>query len=358
MSDTTTIDEARAEAFAGTMVSILNHGALALMCSIGHRTGLFDTMAHRAAATSDEMSQFAELDERYVREWLAAMTTGGIFEYDPATRTYRLPPEHAQWVTRAAGADNLALQTQFIGMLARVEELVEACFREGGGVGYEHYQDFHRLMAEDSASVHDNALIEVMLPIVDGLPDRLRSGINVADIGCGSGHAINLMAKHFPSSTFVGYDVSEEGISVARAEAESWGLANATFETRDVADLGAEARFDLVTAFDAIHDQAHPAKVLVNIHHALRPGGTFLMVDIQGSSAVEDNLDHPLAPFLYSISTMHCMTVSLAEDGDGLGTMWGEQLARSMLADAGFESVEVINRDDDPLNSWYIARKG
>ena len=135
------------------------------------------------------------------------------------------------------------------------------------------------------------------------------------------------------------------------------GLGNAEFVVRDVAELGEYERFDLVAAFDAIHDQAHPAQVLAGIAAALRPGGAFLMADIRASSNLEDNLDNPFATFLYGVSTMHCMTVSLSLDGDGLGTVWGEQKARHMLTEAGFSSVEVVGVEADAFNAYYIARK-
>jgi SAM-dependent methyltransferase len=212
-------------------------------------------------------------------------------------------------------------------------------------------------MAEDSAAVHDAALIDAVLPLVPGLPERLAAGIDVADIGCGSGHAINLMAAAYPNSRFTGYDIAEEGIRVARAEAEAMGLGNARFDVRDVTALDLHERFDLITAFDAIHDQAHPAQALAGIAGALRPDGVFLMVDIRASSNLEENLDLPLAPFLYTASTLHCMTVSLALAGDGLGTMWGEQAARRMLAEAGFARVRVEQVAGDIFNAYYIAQR-
>ncbi|HEV2068685.1 MAG TPA: class I SAM-dependent methyltransferase [Acidimicrobiales bacterium] len=351
------IDEARAEAFGQRMAGVLNDACLALLTSIGHQLGLFDTLAGLPPSTSQQVADAAGLQERYVREWLAGMTTSGVVEYDPSARSYRLPPEHAASLTRAAGPDNLAAVTQYIPLLASVEQPLIACFRDGGGVPYSDYVRFHRLMAEDSAAVHDVALLEGIVPLVSGLADRLRAGIDVADIGCGSGHAVNLLADAFPASRFVGYDFSEEAIEAARREAQALGLSNATFERRDVTDLGQSDRFDLITAFDTIHDQAHPAEVLAGVASALRADGVFLMVDIQASSNLEDNLDHPLGTFVYGISTMHCMTVSLALDGDGLGTAWGEQRAQQMLADAGFASVETAHVEADILNTYYVARK-
>jgi SAM-dependent methyltransferase len=351
-----TFDETKSEAFAERMLGVLNDAALALMTSLGHQVGLFDAMAGSGAATSEQIAGASGLNERYVREWLGAMVTGRIVEYDQASGTYALPAEHWSWLTRAAGVDNLAVQAQYIPLLAQVEQQLIECFRHGGGVPYSAYPRFQELMGEESSAVHDAALIDAILPIVPGLVERLQQGIDVADIGCGRGHAINLMAETFPQSRFTGYDLSDEGIAAARAEAERMGLANASFDVRDVAALGVRHAYDLITAFDAIHDQAQPARVLRGIAEALRPGGTFLMVDIAASSNLAENVDLPLAPFLYTISCMHCMTVSLAMDGSGLGAMWGEQTARGMLADAGFEQVEVHNVEGDVFNHYYVAR--
>jgi SAM-dependent methyltransferase len=350
-------DPLRGQAFGQRMLGVLNDAGLALMLSIGHKTGLFDVLSTLPPATSEEVADAAGLRERYVREWLGAMTVGRVVDYDPATRSYRLPPEHAEWLTRAAGPQNLALPSQFIPSLAGVQASLVESFRSGGGVPYSEYGEFHSLMAEASGAVHDAVLVDMILPLVPGLPDRLRKGIDVADVGCGSGHAVNLMAQEFPASRFAGYDFAEEGIAAARRETSALGLGNARFEVRDVADLAEIDRFDLVTAFDAIHDQAHPAQVLASIASALHPDGVFLMVDVRASSNLEENLDHPLGPFLYASSTMHCMTVSLSLGGDGLGTVWGQQTAQRMLAEAGFGSVEVANVEADPLNSYFIARK-
>ena len=351
------VDQGRAEAFAGQLVGVLNDAMLSLMVSIGHRTQLFDAMAEMDWVDSHQIAEAAGLQERYVREWLGAMTAGKIVDHDPPTGTYRLPPEHALSLTRAAGIGNLASFSQFVAMLGKVEDGITEAFRNGGGVPYSAVPEFQRLMAEDSAQVFDATLLDVTLPLVTGLTARLEEGIDVADVGCGSGHAINLMAEAYPNSRFVGYDFSSEGIAVATAEAAVAGLTNARFEVRDAATLSGPPAFDLVTTFDAIHDQAHPARVLQGIHDMLRPGGTYLCVDIQASSDHAGNVDHPMGPFIYTVSTMHCMTVSLALDGDGLGTAWGEQLALSMLAEAGFADVQVARVPGDFLNNYYIATK-
>jgi 2-polyprenyl-3-methyl-5-hydroxy-6-metoxy-1,4-benzoquinol methylase len=346
------------EEFAGRVLQILNDSATALMMSIGHKTGLFDTMAQLPPSTSEEIAKSAGLQERYVREWLGAVTVGGIVEHDPDALTFSLPAERAAWLTRSAGPANLAASMQFIGMVAGVEDDVAERFRIGGGVPYSAYEKFHAVMAEESAAVHDATLIDGILPLVPGIVERLTAGIDVADIGCGSGHAINLMAEAFPASRFTGIDLSVEAIAVARKEAEAKGLTNARFEARDAATVDGSEQFDFVTTFDAIHDQARPDLALAGIAASLRPGGVYLCVDIKGTSTVAGDMDLPLAPMLYAISTMHCMTVSLAEGGLGLGTMWGEKLARKMLADAGFTSVELREIPEDIANNYYVATKG
>jgi ubiquinone/menaquinone biosynthesis C-methylase UbiE len=201
-------------------------------------------------------------------------------------------------------------------------------------------------------------LLDVTLPLVPGLVDRLREGIDVADVGCGSGHAVNLMAAAFPRSRFTGFDLSDAGITAARLEAERKGLVNARFTQRDAAHLGETGQFDFITTFDAVHDQARPDLMLAGVSEALRPGGVYLCGETTASSVLAENLDHPLGPFMYTVSCMHCMTVSLAEGGMGLGAMWGEQTARKMLGEAGFTAIETVHHHGDDLNSYVIASKG
>ena len=210
--------------------------------SIGQKTHLLDLLAQLPPSTSEQIAGAAGLHERYVREWLAAMVTGRIIESDAASGTYRLPAEHAAWLTRAAGPDNLAFQTQYLVLLASVQDEVVACFSKGGGVPYSSFPHFQRLMAEESAHVVDASLLQVSLPLIPGLVERLQRGIDVADIGCGCGHAINVMAQAFPKSRFVGYDISQEGIAAAQAEARWLGVTNTRFEVQEVSGLDTPGR--------------------------------------------------------------------------------------------------------------------
>ena len=351
---TTEIDGARAEAFAGRTIQLLNDAMLSLLLSVGHQTQLLDVLAERGPVTSDELAAAADLDERYVREWLAGLTVGGIVEDDDGR--YTLPPEHAASITRAAGPNNLALLAQYTALFGELEQRIVERFRKGGGIDYAEMPRFQALQAELSAQIYDGGLIEGTLPLVDGLSDRLRTGIDVLDVGSGYGHAVNLIADAFPASRVTGIDISEEGVAAARAEAARLRLSNARFEVRDALSIERGA-YDLMTALDVIHDLPKPAETLAAIHGGLREGGVFLMVDIAASSHVHDNIEHPLGPALYTVSIFHCMTVSLANGGPGLGTMWGEQKALELLEQAGFRDVEIKRVEDDFLNAYYVARK-
>ena len=351
-------DPARAEAFAGRLLRTLNDGALCLMISIGHRTGLFDTLHRGGAGTSPEIAERARLNERYVREWLGAMLTGGVVEYEPGTARFSLPREHAGALTRAAAADNMAVFAQYIGALGYVENEIVDCFRHGGGVPYASYPRFHEVMAEDSGQSVLSSLESHILPLVPGLTDRLERGIDVLDLGCGRGLILARLAARYPASRFTGIDLSGDAIAWARANAA--GLPNLAFEARDLSDFSTWApadAYDFIATFDAIHDQAQPLEVLKGIGTALRSDGVYLMQDISGTGHVHKDVDHPLGTLLYTVSCMHCMTVSLAQGGEGLGAMWGEKKTVEYLKRAGFSRVQTNRLAHDVQNNWYVVRK-
>jgi ubiquinone/menaquinone biosynthesis C-methylase UbiE len=311
-------------------------------------------------ASAEEIARNAGLNERYVREWLGAMITGSIIELDPSTGCFRLPPEHAAFLTRAAAADNLAVFTQYIGLMGGVEDEIVECFRKGGGVPYEKFPRFHEVMAEDSGQSVLSSLESHVLPLVPGLTEQLAAGIQVLDVGCGRGGILLRLAELYPNSQFTGMDLSAEAISSARGEAAQKQLRNANFVVADLSDFDETAPagvFDLITTFDAIHDQAKPRRVLKGIYRALKSDGVYLMQDIRGSSHIHRNIDHPLGPALYTISCMHCMTVSLAQGGEGLGAMWGEEKTHEFLREAGFVSIETHQLAHDIQNNWYVVRK-
>jgi len=353
---TLAFDDAKAEAFANRFVGTLNEAALAIMSSLGHRAGFFDALAANPSLTSRGLAERAGVTERYLREWLGVMVTSGVVDYDPQGGTYTLPVEHAAFLTRAAGPDNMAVTTQFIGVAASVEDAMLERFRTGGGLCYHHFDRFHEVMAEDSAQLIVANLTGAILPVVPGLLARLEDGIDVADFGCGGGWAMMALARAFPSSRFHGFDLCEDAFAATRAEARVEGLSNLRFEARDLSSCQPVGPFDLIAAFDAVHDQADPMAFLRLVRQSLRPQGVFLMQDIGGSRDLEKNIANPFAPLLYTISSMHCTPISIGQGGPGLGAMWGVETAQDYLAETGFVSVEMHRLPHDPINAYFIAR--
>jgi 2-polyprenyl-3-methyl-5-hydroxy-6-metoxy-1,4-benzoquinol methylase len=288
------------------------------------------------------------------------MTTAGVVEVTVDPERFSLPAEHAAFLTRSAAADNMAVFAQYIGLLGIVEDEITECFKRGGGVPYAKFPRFHEVMAEDSGQSVLSSLESHVLLLVAGLTDRLAHGIRVLDAGCGRGRIITRLAELYPNSQFVGLDLSAEAIAYARAQTSGKDLRNIEFAVADLGDYDRTAEpetFDLITTFDAVHDQAKPLSLLRGIHRALKADGLYLMQDIAGSSHIHKNRDHPLGPLLYTISCMHCMTVSLAQGGEGLGAMWGEEKTREYLQKAGFSFIETHRLAHDIQNNWYVIRK-
>jgi SAM-dependent methyltransferase len=342
------------ERFVGDM----NASARLIMVSLGHRTGLFDMMSTMGPASAAQIASRAGLHERYVREWLGAMVTSRFVSYDPDQQTYHLPLSAAACLTRAAVPQNFASMGQWVSVLGAVEGQVLEAFKTGKGVPYCAYHRFHDVMAEESDQTVGAMLESAILPLEPGLINRLKSGIEVLDIGCGAGRSITKLARLFPESRFTGYDLSEEAVGMGNSNAQRQGLKNIQFIIKDATNIDDIQRFDLIFAFDAIHDQAYPDIVLANLHRALKDDGCFLMQDIYTSSYLENNMDHPLGTFLYTVSCTHCMSVSLAQGGVGLGACWGEELAQTMLKAAGFAKIEIYRLEHDIMNNYYVCHKG
>ncbi|WP_246343550.1 class I SAM-dependent methyltransferase [Adhaeribacter radiodurans] len=338
----------------------LNKSALSFMLSIGHRSGLFDKMSEMDFATSAEIARVAQLNVRYVREWLGAMVTSGVVKYSSESKTYYLPKEHAAFVTRQAGVNNIAMAMQNAAVLGEVEDEILECFIKGGGVPYSKFHRFHEVMAEESGQIVLSSLETHILPLVPELTHQLKTGINMLDVGCGSGRVINKLASLYPESQFTGMDLSAEAIANGKEEAANLNLNNVEFIRKDLSDFdqtAPEAEYDFITTFDSIHDQGQPLLVLQGIYRALKKDGIYLMQDINGTSHLEEDKKHPLGTYLYTVSCMHCMTVSLAQNGEGLGAMWGEALTKDYLNRAGFTKIKTNQLAHDIINNWYVIRK-
>jgi len=354
--------------FSEKMSDILNYGAINLAMAIGYRTGLFDVMdTFDSPQSIDAISDRAGLNPRYVQEWLGVMTTAEIVESSQAENgenRYYLPKNCGDLITRRSGNSNLGVYTQEIPLLTTcaMEAVIDG-FATGEGVTYDHYPKFQAFMSQLADAKHRQVLVDKFLPSVDNgrIIQRLASGIQVCDLGCAEGVAVILMAKAFPQSRFVGIDISPEAIDEARRQARRQKIENLDLLVMDAADLKNKREmkglFDYVTAFDAIHDQTRPLDVLRGVNHILTPDGLFSMVDIAANSNLEDNLVHPMGPFLYTVSLMHCMPVGLVGGGTGLGMMWGREKAVEMLEKARFQRVQVLEMSDDPFNLHFFCCK-
>ncbi len=353
------LDPDRMAAFEERLIYALNEGGMLQLISLGHRTGLLNRLADGVTVTSESVACDTKLDERYVREWLGGLTVAGVLEHEHESKTYRLPPEYGDLLSDR-GESNLAVLSQFLPLLGTVEDDIVDCFRNGGGVPYSRYGRFHEIMAEDSGQTVLPALFDAILPLAPEITGRLQTGgMRALDLGCGRGRVLMKMAERYPASEFVGYDLSEDAIGWARDCAAERGLDNVYFEVRDLTDFDCTAEedtFDFVTTFDAIHDQAQPLNVLKGVRCTLKPDGVYLAQEIHASSHHHHDREHPLGPMLYTISIMHCMTVSLAQGGEGLGTMWGRERARDYFARAGFDNVEVYQLPHDIQNDYWVLR--
>ncbi len=354
--------------FSKKMTDILNYSALNLAMAFGYRLGLFDAMdALDSAQTTAVIAEKAGLHPRYVEEWLGVMATANIVELsqdEEGQNHFYLPKAHGNLITRRAGNSNLGVYTQEIPILtmSAMEPVLEG-FHTGEGVSYDRYPQFHTFMTELGNAKYRQVLVEKFLPsVADGaIIRKLQSGIRVCDLGCGQGLAAILMAQAFQNSEFIGIDISEDALHHARSEANKLRLDNLKFYNQDAATLENSQTFcnafDYITAFDAIHDQTRPLSALKGAYAILKPGGLFSMVDIAAATNLAGNLDHPMGPFLYTVSLMHCMPVGLVDGGSGLGMMWGREKAVKMLQKAGFDQIQVLEIPDDPFNYHYLCTK-
>ena len=360
--------DAQSKSFQDKMVDVLNYGSLNLAMGIGYRAGLFDVLdAEATPRSAAAIARLAGCNERYVREWLGVMVCGGVVDLikgDDGTERFRLPKAHGDVLARRSGSGNLGVYTQEIPLLTTCAMArVARGMRSGDGIPYDDYPDFHDFMGQLGDAKHRQVLVDGFLPSVDDgrLVAALRRGIAVCDLGCAQGVATLLMAEAFPASRFTGIDISAEALETARVAAREKGLANIVFEQRDAAALrypnDLSGQFDYITAFDAIHDQTQPMEALQGIREILKDDGAFSMIDIAAESDIDGNRNHPMGAFLYTVSLMHCMPVGLVNGGAGLGMMWGRQLARKMLREAGFTQVHVLEMPDDPFNLHFFCRK-
>jgi SAM-dependent methyltransferase len=339
--------------FARRVIEVVDDAALALLMSIGHRTGLFDVMADLPPSTPEQIADAADLSEPCVREWLQGMERGGIVSRDPASGGYALPAEHAKHLSRAAFPANLAALAEYIPLLGAAEDRIVQRFQSGGQTPYDARPSFRQLLSKEAAQ-SDQAVVasfvDSILPLVPGLLEGLRSGIDVLDVVCGVGRAVNLAATTFPRSRFRGYDPSQRHIDRASRRAFERGLSNVQFRVQDIADLDEVARYDLITDFDALGAERRPRDALQNIARALRPGGSFLMQEVAISEHVDESRGLPEGSPLYTVG-------ALAQMDDQPGGLRSEEKARALLEEAGFDNVVVHRLPHHIYNCYFIATR-
>lgn len=346
--------EPSAEAMAGmqrVMEHFTGYFAVALL-GLGHRSGLLAALLE-GAGTAAQISGRAGAHERSAEEWLAALTAAGYTAHDDGV--FSLVDGQDAVFRPGLLPFDVTVFLEFQEKFGALFGQVAAAMRGGGGVPYSAYQpEFGVLQDRLNGPLYDQFLVSDFIASAEGLTQRLQEGADVADVGCGGGQALCVLASTFPASRFVGFDIDDGALEIARARAADRGLDNVRLEHRDAAHLGLDAALDVVIAVDAIHDQGAPDAVLAGIAKALRPGGVFLMVEPLASGEVDADTARPMATMMYATSLSHCVQVSVAAGGPGLGAMWGSAKALPMLQTAGFRSVTTHESPADYM--VYAAR--
>src|SRR5579859_3651459 len=348
-----TIDQAKADAFVGKVLADTAALAVTVMSSIGDRLGLFKNLAQQGPATSEELAERTNINERYAREWLGAMASAGYVEYDPASRRFTLPPEHVPVLAQEGGPVFFGgVEEEIVGLAGPVNQLMQA-FRSGGGVPMEAYDpSTWEGVTRFTNGWFENLLVPVWLPAMPEVQAKLERGALVADVGCGHGKALIKLAQTFPRSRYVGYDSFAPSIEQARANAEAAGVTDRVrFELRDVSE-GLPEQYDIITTFDVVHDAVNPRGLLRAIRNGLKPDGHYVCLEINSSDRLEENIGL-LGAFFYSVSVLYCMTSSLAHHGEGLGTVGlPEPKIRELCAEAEFGHVRRVPMEN-PFNILY-----
>ena len=339
-------DQARIEAFLDKVVADTSGLTVTILAALGDRLGLFKTMAANGPVTSAELAGLARIHPRYAQEWASAMFSAGYLNYDPTSRAFTLPAAHIPVLAEDGGPYFVGGTHQMLLGMLDILDLLQQAFVTGQGIPMSAYNaDTWEGMERDMAGVYQANLIQRWIPAMSEVQSMLKRGIDVADIGCGSGQILIMLAKEFPNSRYVGYDLFEPLVARAKANAEAASVSEIVrFEVLDGAS-GLPGQFDLIIAFDVIHDAADPSGLLQSIRRSLRPDGRYICMDVNCSDKLEENTGN-LAALRYGFSLLYCMSTSLANDGVGLGTMGlSETKMRQLCQEAGFGNVQRLPLD-------------
>jgi len=351
-------DPEKLKAYLGMVFGSLSGAMTSAMISLGDRLGLYRVLAERGPVTSHELAAATGLKERWLREWLYQQGAAGVLERHGEER-FSLSAEGQAVLADenhpAFGAGFFAHLPQTLGVVDRLPE----AFRTGVGLPYDAFGPEGAAGIERGfAPWFRTMLVPTAIPRLPGVADALRRGAVAADIGCGSGVAVLELARAFPSSVFHGYDISQHALARARASQRKSGITNAHFHDATIESLASDSSVDFATAFDCLHDMAHPERVLAAVRKAISPNGVFLICDIKARDSFDENVRrNPMAAMMYGTSVLSCMSSALSEpDGLGLGTLgFPESLARKMCAEAGFTRFEPIDFGH-PVNAFYVVR--
>ncbi len=328
--------------FSAQVSNDIGAAMLGAMSYIGDKLGIFKALAARGPVTSAELSEKTGLSERYLREWLAAMTAAEYVAYDPASRRYSMPPENAMILAREESPFFMGGFIQgIIPNLSVTPKVVEA-FKTGAGVPQSEYPpETFESMERSTAGMYRNQLVKHWLPAMPHVIKTLESGGAALDVGCGSGRCAITLAQAFPKAQIFGFDAHPGSVERARNNARAAGLGDRiTFDVVDCSKLPA-GKFDFISTFDVVHDSIDPAGLLRSIRGALKPAGTYLMVEVNVSARLEDNIS-AMGRMMYSMSTLYCMSVSRGGGGAGIGACMGEEKARELAREAGFSGFERL----------------
>ncbi|MDO8391923.1 MAG: class I SAM-dependent methyltransferase [Actinomycetota bacterium] len=359
MSAVPEIDSDALKLFSFQLFTKLEGAVTAGMVHLGDQLGLYSVLAAAdGPLTTHELAERAGLHERWVREWahnqaaakFITIADGGRFGITPEAAAVMATPDHPAY---GMGMFHRLPQTM------RALDDVRDSFRTGIGHDYDSHGPQGAVGIERSFEPWSNAnLLPVVLPAIDGLVERLQAGAAVADIGCGAGSAVILMAAAFPQSYFRGYDISQYALARAALKLEESGLHNADFHDPRHEPLPTDQSLDFITTFDCIHDMTRPTEMMKAIRRAIKPDGMWLLVDIKALDTFEENArKNPMAPLMYGISVLSCMSSALSEEGgEGLGTLgFSESTARAMTAEAGFTRFDKLPVDHS-VNAFYLVR--
>ena len=310
---------------------------------IGDRLGIFKLMAAGEPMTSRQIAERSGLDERYIREWASTMAAAGYVGYNPTSATFQMNSEQAMVLAQEDNTFFTGGAFQYaVACYRQIDKLMDA-FRNGGGVPFADFgPEIVGAIDRLFHAGYEAWVADQWIPAVPDLKAKLDVGGEVAEVGCGAGQCIVPVAAAYPNSRFTGYDVDAASIELARAKAVRAGVADRlVFEQIAAEKIPSADRFDLIMAFNCIHDMAHPRAALAGIRRALKPGGVFLWSEAHAADQLEDNFT-PVGRTMYGASTMHCMTVSLAQGGEGLGSVIGQKLARELVQEAGFSDFQLL----------------